>query len=77
ECYADGGNSYESVSAWLQQWLLNLGLNSASDLMISKLFLNRSWTECAQQFGLPGRKQVEQQLRDEVKHIWNDLHCKQ
>ncbi|MEN2268092.1 GNAT family N-acetyltransferase [Vibrio diabolicus] len=76
ECYADGGNSYESVSAWLQQWLLNLGLNSASDLMISKLFLNRSWTECAQQFGLPGRRQVEQQLRDEVRHIWNDLHCK-
>ncbi|MCR9980583.1 GNAT family N-acetyltransferase [Vibrio diabolicus] len=76
ECYADGGNSYESVSAWLQQWLLHLGLNSASDLMISKLFLNRSWTECALQFGLPGRRQVEQQLRDEVRHIWNDLHCK-
>jgi len=76
EYYADGGNSYESVSFWVRQWLLYLGLNCVSDLMISKLFFNCDWAECAQLFGLSGRKQVELQLRLELKRIWNDLHCK-
>ncbi|PFG58641.1 tRNA(Met)-cytidine N(4)-acetyltransferase [Vibrio sp. ES.051] len=67
ESYAHGGSSFESVSLWLQQRLLQRGLGSVSDLMISKLFLNRDWAECGNQFGLSGRKQVEQQLREEVK----------
>ncbi|GAK21001.1 predicted P-loop ATPase [Vibrio sp. JCM 19052] len=67
ECYAQGGNNFESVSVWIQQWLLQCGLADVSDLMISKLFLNKDWSECAKQYGLPGRKQVEAQIRKELQ----------
>ncbi|MGR5238842.1 GNAT family N-acetyltransferase [Vibrio alfacsensis] len=66
-CYAQGGNSYESVSVWIQQWLLQHGLNMVSDLIISKVFFGREWTECAREFGFSGRKQVEQQLRQQLE----------
>ncbi len=65
--YAVGGASYESIFVWLQQWLLNNGLASVSDLMICKVFLNHDWELCAKQFGLTGRKQVEQAIRQEVQ----------
>ncbi|QLK47696.1 tRNA(Met) cytidine acetyltransferase [Vibrio owensii] len=67
ECYAQGGNNFESVSVWIQQWLLQCGLADVSDLMISKLFLNKDWSECAKQYGFPGRKQVEAQIRNELQ----------
>ncbi|AUV89326.1 GNAT family N-acetyltransferase [Vibrio campbellii] len=67
ECYAQGGNNFESVSVWIQQWLLQCGLADVSDLMISKLFLNKDWSECAKQYCLPGRKQVEAQIRNELQ----------
>ncbi|WP_394156673.1 GNAT family N-acetyltransferase [Vibrio campbellii] len=67
ECYAQGGNNFESVSVWIQQWLLQCGLADVSDLMISKLFLNKDWSECAKQYGLPGRKQVEAHIRNELQ----------
>ncbi|MEL7384826.1 MAG: GNAT family N-acetyltransferase, partial [Pseudomonadota bacterium] len=67
ECYAQGGNNFESVSVWIQQWLLQCGLADVSDLMISKLFLNKDWSECAKQYGFPGRKQVEAHIRNELQ----------
>ncbi|WP_045496645.1 GNAT family N-acetyltransferase [Vibrio hyugaensis] len=70
ECYAQGGNNFESVSVWIQQWLLRCGLADVSDLMISKLFLNKDWSECAKQYGLPGRKQVEAQIRNELQVLF-------
>jgi tRNA(Met) cytidine acetyltransferase len=69
--YALGGGSYESVFVWLQLWLLNNGLASVSDLIICKLFLNHDWESCSKQFGLTGRKQVEQEIRKEVQRLWN------
>ncbi|MGP8308657.1 tRNA(Met) cytidine acetyltransferase TmcA [Vibrio sp. YIC-376] len=71
--YALGGGSYESVFVCLQQWLLNNGLASVSDLIICKLFLNQDWEFCAKQFGLTGRKQVEQEIRKEVQRLWNQF----
>lgn len=68
-CYIEGGNSYESVSLWIQQWLLQKGLYSVSDFVIAKVFLARDWSECANQFGYSGRKQVEQKLREELKTL--------
>ncbi|ELA7601221.1 tRNA(Met) cytidine acetyltransferase, partial [Vibrio parahaemolyticus] len=69
QSYAQGGASYESIFVWLQQWLRQHGLAPVSDLMISKVFLNHDWGICAKQFGLSGRKQVEQQLRSELEKL--------
>ncbi|MFZ3418166.1 GNAT family N-acetyltransferase [Vibrio harveyi] len=69
ECYAQGGNSFESVSTWLQQWLLQFGLVDVSDLLISKSLLNKDWNECAKQFGLAGRKQIEAEIRKELQAL--------
>lgn len=74
--YAQGGGIYESVFVWLKQWLLKNGLEPISDLMISKVFLNHDWQSCAKQFKLAGRKQVEQQIRNEVQLLLKNLHCK-
>ncbi len=71
--YSFGGCSYESVFIWLQQWLLELGISSASDLIIYKTFLNHDWESCAKQFGLTGRKQVEQRIRNEVQQLWQQF----
>ncbi len=57
----------------LQQWLRQYGLAPVSDLMISKVFLNHDWGICAKQFGLSGRKQVEQQLRSELEKLLNQF----
>jgi tRNA(Met) cytidine acetyltransferase len=67
EYYAQGGNSFESVSVWIQQWLCRNGLSEVSDLTISKLLLNQDWSMCAKQYGLSGRKQVEAALRSELQ----------
>ncbi|MGR5132371.1 tRNA(Met) cytidine acetyltransferase TmcA [Vibrio alfacsensis] len=66
-CYTQGGNSYESVSVWVQQWLLLNGLDAVSDFVIAKVFFAQDWSECAKQFGYSGRKQAEQKLRQELK----------
>ncbi len=71
--YSLGGCSYESVFVWLQQWLLEQGISLASDLMIYKIFLNHDWEFCAKQFGLTGRKQVEQQIRNELHQLWQQF----
>ncbi|EJC7086468.1 tRNA(Met) cytidine acetyltransferase, partial [Vibrio parahaemolyticus] len=73
QSYAQGGASYESIFVWLQQWLRQHGLAPVSDLMISKVFLNHDWGICAKQFGLSGRKQVEQQLRSELEKLLNQF----
>ncbi|EJC6761550.1 tRNA(Met) cytidine acetyltransferase, partial [Vibrio parahaemolyticus] len=73
QSYAQGGASYESIFVWLQQWLRQYGLALVSDLMISKVFLNHDWGICAKQFGLSGRKQVEQQLRSELEKLLNQF----
>lgn len=72
--YCQGGGSYESVLLWLQQWLLQSGLDSTSDLLISKVFLNHDWAMCAKQFQLAGRKQVEQRLRSEIKQRLKQIY---
>ncbi|ENQ9035447.1 tRNA(Met) cytidine acetyltransferase, partial [Vibrio parahaemolyticus] len=73
QSYAQGGASYESIFVWLQQWLRQYGLAPVSDLMISKVFLNHDWGICVKQFGLSGRKQVEQQLRSELEKLLNQF----
>ncbi|HAS6346423.1 TPA: GNAT family N-acetyltransferase [Vibrio vulnificus] len=64
--YAKGGNSFESVQVWLRQWLLTIEAQQVDELLIRKVLQNRSWTECAREFSLPGRKQVEGQLRQVI-----------
>ena len=65
--YASGGSSYESISVWLSQWLFFVGLSNVSDLMISKVILNLSWAECGYQYGLAGRKQIEAELKQQLR----------
>ncbi len=65
--YASGGSSYESISVWLSQWLFFVGLSNVSDLMISKVILNLSWAECGYQYGFAGRKQIEAELKQQLR----------
>ncbi|ELP5726909.1 tRNA(Met) cytidine acetyltransferase [Vibrio vulnificus] len=64
--YAKGGNSFESVQVWLKQWLLSIEAEQVDELLIRKVLQNRKWTDCAREFSLPGRKQVEAQLRQVI-----------
>jgi len=77
--YSLGGANYESISVWLHQFLLSLPAGvifQISDLMISKVVLRMSWSECAQKFQLAGRKQIEKAIKHELAELMANLHCK-
>ncbi|EEX64874.1 tRNA(Met) cytidine acetyltransferase TmcA [Vibrio metoecus] len=78
ERYAQGGSNYESVAVWLFAWLMEISsLNlTISPLLISKVLQRKSWGECAEQFQLTGKRQVEQALRDDLSALLSNLHCK-
>jgi len=66
--YVQGGSSFDAVAPFIEKILLADGnaLERASDLVIRKIVQQWSWTECAEAFSLTGRKQVEQQLRNDL-----------
>lgn len=84
ENYARGGASFDSVAPILDNcWKSSPVLvTSASDLVIRKLIQQHSWEECATEFSLAGRKQVEQQFRSDLRDLLlpilpsSNLHCK-
>ncbi len=79
EQYSLGGANYESVAVWLHQLLLSLPTErfyQVSDLLISKVLLRMSWSQCANQFQLTGRKQIEQSVKQELAGIIGNLQCK-
>ncbi len=79
EQYSCGGANYESIAVWLHQFLLSLPsdhFNHVSDLMMGKVLLRMSWTQCAHQFHLTGRKQIENTMKRELAVLMSNLHCK-
>ncbi len=64
--YAQGGNSFESCSPWIHQWLLGANTQLAvevEDIVIDLVVKKLSWANVAKCHNLPGRKQVEHKLR--------------
>ncbi|UUM31919.1 GNAT family N-acetyltransferase [Vibrio japonicus] len=84
ENYTLGGASFDSVAPMLDSYWKSCPvlINSASDLVIRKLIQQYSWEQCAREFSLAGRKQVEQQLRSDLSVLlspiiaYSNLHCK-
>ncbi|WP_406734116.1 GNAT family N-acetyltransferase [Vibrio scophthalmi] len=67
ESYIAGGTNYENVAPFIEQALLTQGMKVDSALLIRKVIQQWGWEACAQEFGLVGRKQIEQALRDELQ----------
>ena len=67
ESYIAGGTNYENVAPFIEQALLAQGPKVDSALLIRKVIQQWGWEACAQEFGLVGRKQIEQALRDELQ----------
>ena len=77
--YVQGGGNFESCAFIMAEWLLGLPSEqwaSISNLLIAKVLQKWSWQECASSFSLSGRKQVENKLREELKWVLDNLHCK-
>ncbi|CAH8192402.1 GNAT family N-acetyltransferase [Vibrio aestuarianus] len=77
--YSAGGSDFESVSVWIQQELHCLNSEfafSISDVLVKKCLQNKSWSACANELGLSGRKQIEQAIRHDLSFILDNLHCK-
>lgn len=66
--YVQGGSSFDAVAPFIERLLMSdeQALQRASDLVIRKIVQQWSWSECAKAFSLTGRKQVEQQLRENL-----------
>ncbi|AMG01700.1 tRNA(Met) cytidine acetyltransferase TmcA [Vibrio mimicus] len=79
ERYAQGGANYESVAVWLFAWLVDVVTSTPhipSPLLIGKVLQRKSWAQCAEQFQLNGKRQVEQTLRADMLTLLSNLHCK-
>ncbi|WP_175561507.1 GNAT family N-acetyltransferase [Vibrio aerogenes] len=79
ENYVRGGANYESVAVWIHALVgafPQFIATSLSDLLIIKVLQNRSWSEVSAIEGLPGRKALESQLREDLKTLLLNLQCK-
>ncbi|WP_202408555.1 tRNA(Met) cytidine acetyltransferase TmcA [Vibrio tetraodonis] len=67
--YSMGGASYESVVPFLFDWILSspILIKASSDLLVRKVLQQRTWRQCCEEFVVPGRKQLEQKIRDELR----------
>ncbi len=77
--YTVGGANYESIAVWFHQLLLSLPTNhfyQVSELTISKVLLRMPWAQCARKYQLTGRKQIEMKMKQELKELIANLHCK-
>ncbi|WP_047042464.1 tRNA(Met) cytidine acetyltransferase TmcA [Vibrio mexicanus] len=78
ENYAQGGSNYEAILPWLRMYLHSLRKVEfcfLSDLMVRRVVQGAAWAQCASELGLPGRKAMEKQLREELLNLAN-LQCK-
>jgi tRNA(Met) cytidine acetyltransferase len=77
--YAQGGANYESVAIWTHALVVQhskLCFELLDDVLIAKVLQNRSWEEVASLYGLSGRKQIENRLRDNILQLLEHLQCK-
>ena len=71
--YTRGLRQYDSCISAIRSYSYRLLVNSAlseqeSQVLVGKVLQNRSWQDIARATGLPGRKQVQQLLRDTITH---------
>lgn len=73
--YAQGGNSYESVSATLNQYLWQslfrspLERSHENKCVLDKVLFSQSWQEVSAKYGLNGRKDIEARIRQYLLSI--------
>ena len=73
EHYVKGGASFDSIAPLLDNyWKHSPSLiGKMSDLLVYKIIQRHSWSECAHQFLLPGKKQVEAQFKQDLSLLLN------
>lgn len=73
EHYVKGGASFDSIAPLLDNyWKQSPSLiGKMSDLLVYKIIQRHSWGECAHQFLLPGKKQVEAQFKQDLSLLMN------
>ncbi|WP_093269909.1 GNAT family N-acetyltransferase [Vibrio xiamenensis] len=77
--YVNGGASFDAAAGYFFQFILNDStvLKACSDLVVRKVLQQSAWSSCAAEFHLAGKKQVESQLRFDLKKLLvTNLHCK-
>ncbi|WP_428773774.1 GNAT family N-acetyltransferase [Vibrio sp.] len=72
--YVCGGVLFETVAPMINQWLIQdcRAVKKASDLLIYKVLQQHTWQQCAQRLQLPGKKQVEHQLKRDLAQLINE-----
>jgi tRNA(Met) cytidine acetyltransferase len=66
--YAEGGTNFDSIAAILDKWWqaeISL-IMRVEDLFIRRVVQRKSWSECAREFGLSGKKQTEKAFREQL-----------
>ncbi len=77
--YSQGGSNYESVAVWIEKIIFEAIEQQAfkvDELLIAKVVQQRTWSDCAMQYGFTGRKQTEAAVRASLSSLLSDLHCK-
>ncbi|NLS11927.1 tRNA(Met) cytidine acetyltransferase [Vibrio sp. SM6] len=64
--FAHGGSSMENVLVWLRYALLH-SPQYLDEFLVALILQQQSITEIASRFGLPGRRGVEQHLREQIR----------
>ncbi|MDC0611980.1 GNAT family N-acetyltransferase [Vibrio sp.] len=70
--YAYGGSNFEAIVPWFESLYYKVDVSERGlfgDVFVLKIIYNLEWKECARQLSLPGRRQVEQLLRSNLKDI--------
>ncbi|MGF1909431.1 GNAT family N-acetyltransferase [Vibrio kasasachensis] len=71
--YSLGGTNYENVAPIIERAVWLVGLNKDFALLFRKAVQQWSWSECASEFGLTGRKQLEVVMRKQVSQVLERL----
>ncbi len=66
--YINGGASFDSAAPFIYHYLLShpQRLENVSDLVIRKVMQHWSWSECAREYQLAGKRAVETSLREDL-----------
>lgn len=70
--YSQGGSQFDSIAALARDWIVTAEPSRVpliTDLMIRKIVQQWSWQACTQDLKLTGRKQVEAQLREDLRQF--------
>ncbi len=69
KAYANGGSSFENIAALIEAAVLTRHVDKNKTLLIRRVLQLWDWQQCAEELSLPGRKQVEAQLRQQLESL--------